>query len=164
METDMPTFIPDPIAVREQEVPYFEDSQALDIPGRGTHKKVQTLQHEVIQMLARLGAASVQFVPGTYDDGPRQRVGFQVQFWYGSVQGRIDCAALPLRVETPRQKDRALAQALYLLRDELQAMVHSQVYKPGAVPLIPYLIGPNGQTVTEYLVETQNVPQLAARV
>jgi hypothetical protein len=118
----------------------------------------------VIQMLARLGAASVQFVPGTYDDGPRTRFGFRVVFWYGATQGRIDCAALPLRVDTPRQRDRALAQALYLLRDELQAMVHSQIYKPGSVPLVPYLIGPNGQTVTEYLVETQNVPQLAARV
>ena len=160
----MPTFIPDPIAVQAQAVPYFEDSQKMDIPGRGTDKQVLTLQQEVIQMLARLGAASVQFVPGSYADGPRTRYGFRVVFWLGGTQGRIDIAALPLRSETAHRKDRALAQALYLLRDELQAMVHSQVYKPGAVPLIPYLIGPNGQTVTEYLVETQNVPQLAARV
>ena len=160
----MPAFIPDPIAVQEQEVPYYEDSQKLDIPGRGTEKKVVTLQQEVIQMLARLGGSSVNFVPGIYNDGPRERYGFQVQFWYGSAQGRIDCAALPIRTKTDRQKERALAQALYLLRDELQAMVHSQIYKPGSVPLVPYLIGPNGQTVTEYLVETQNVPQLAARV
>ena len=155
-------FIPDKLELRAQDVPYFEDSQQRDIPGRATHKSVAQLQREVITMLARLGAGSVQFVPGIHD-GPRKRHGYQILFWYGGIQGRIDCAALPLRSETAGKKDRALAQALYLLRDELQAMVHSAVYKPGAVPLVPYLIGPGGKTVTEWLVESQDVPQLAAR-
>ena len=159
----MSTFIPDTIAVQAKPVPFFEDSVMQDIPGRGTKKKVSALQGEVVDLMARLGGSSVQFVPGIYEDG-RKRYGFQLLFWLGNVQGRMDCAALPLRSETVHKKDRALAQALYLLRDELRAMVHVSVYKPGAVPLVPYLIGPDGKTVTEWLVETQNLPLLAARV
>jgi len=155
-------FIPDKLELQAQEVPYFEDSQQRDIPGRGTEKTLTRLQQEVINILARLGASSVQFVPGIHD-GSRKRHGYQNRIWYGGIQGRIDCAALPLRSETAGKKDRALAQALYLLRDELRAMVQSAVYKPGAVPLVPYLIGPGRKTVTEWLIESQDVPQLAAR-
>jgi len=154
-------FIPDPLAIQAQDVPFFEDSQKRDVPGRGTGKTVPQLQAEVVEMLARLGGAGARFVPGTFD-GARRRYGYEIWFWYGGTQGRMDCAALPIRKETDRKKDRALAQALYLLRDELRALVHSQMYKPGAIPLVPYLIGAGGKTVTEFLIETQNVPQLGA--
>lgn len=157
----MTTFIPDALRVQDRAIPYFEDNPKEKIPGRGTEKSLQTLQTEIITLLSRLGAGTVQFVPGQYPGTPK-RYGFQITFWYGGMQGRMDCAALPMRKETERRKDRALAQALYLLRDELQAMVYSVVHKPGAIPLIPYLIGANGKTVTEHLVETQNVPQLLA--
>jgi len=158
----MPTFIPDPIDAQQADVPFYEESQKLAIPGRGTEKSVQKLQGEIIDLIARLGGGAVVFTPGQYREGERVRHGFQVMFWYGSARGRIDCAALPIRRETARVKDRALAQALYLLRDELQAQVYSQTYKPGAVPLIPYLMNGDGQTVTEFMVATQNVPQLMA--
>lgn len=154
------SFIPDPIAVQQQAIPFFEDSQDKAIPGRGTQKSIDTLQKELVGILARLGASLVMFTPGKYPDGPRVRYGFQVTFAYGEGRGRIDCAALPMRKETPARKDRALAQALYLLRDELQAQVWSSVHKPGSVPLLPYLLGSNGMTVMEHLVATQQVPQL----
>jgi hypothetical protein len=155
------TFIPDKLALQAQQVPYFEDSQDRKIPGRGTEKTVRQLQTEIVNLLAQLGASSAHFIPGTYE-GPTQRYGYRIEFWYGSIQGRIDCAALPMRHETDTRKDRALAQALFLLRDELQTALWAQVHKPGAVPLVPYLIGAGGQTVTEYLLQTQNIPQLGA--
>ena len=150
-------FIPDKLEGQMMDVPFFEDSQEEKVPGRGTKKSIQALQNEIINLLARLGAGSVRFTLGQYP-GELPRYGFQVFFWYGGAQGRIDCAALPMRNETEHRKDRALAQALYLLRDELQAMAYSTLHKPGAIPLVAYLMGENGKTVTEHLIETQSVP------
>ena len=151
------SFIPDPIMLPMPKVPYFEDSQAHQVAGRATTKTLARLQGEVTDALARLGASSIQFVPGIYD-GDRRRYGFQVRFFYGPVPGRIDCAALPLRRETAIKKDRALAQALYLLRMELEAAANAALYKPGSIPLVPYLIGSTGQTVTEALIASQALP------
>ncbi|MBN1964882.1 MAG: hypothetical protein JW910_09555 [Anaerolineae bacterium] len=156
----MTTFIPDKLLPPEQAVPFFEDSQKMDIPGRGTKKSVKVLQGEIVGALGRLGAGVSLIVPGTVSAGEHTRCGFQIQFVYGGLPGRIDCVALPIRNESPRAKDRALAQALYLLRDELLAMALSAMHKPGAVPLLPYLIGSGGKTVTEALVESQQIPQM----
>jgi len=154
-------FIPDPIAITEQSVPYFEDSRDREIPGRGTEKSHARLQGEIIDFLARLGASSIYFVPGIYPGADRaRRYGFQIFFMFSGRQGRIDCAALPIRSETPTKKDRALAQALYLVRLELEAACNSLMYKPGAVPLAPYMIGDGGKTVTEYLFDVQMQPHL----
>jgi hypothetical protein len=138
-------------------VPYFEDSQKAKIAGRGTEKSIAQLQREIIDLLTRLGAHSITFVSGVYP-AQTKRYGFQVLFVYGSLPGRIDCAALPMRSEAPKKKDRAQAQALYLLRLELEAQSNAWVYKPGAVPLVPYLIGAGNKTVTEALVETKSLP------
>jgi hypothetical protein len=43
----MAKFIPNAIQHKLQEVPFFEDSQKEDIPGRGTKKSVEQLQGEV---------------------------------------------------------------------------------------------------------------------
>lgn len=160
----MNSFIPDRIELAPQDVPYFEDIRASDVAGRHTGKGIARLQGEIIDLLTRLGADSIYFLAGQYPAGRggRVRYGFQAHFRFQGVPGRLDCAALPLRKETPQKKDRALAQALYLLRDELKAMVNSVMYKPGAIPLVPYLIGAGGQTVTEYLIETQALPLLTS--
>lgn len=155
----MTNFIPDAPKGFGGNVPYFEDIRAADIKGRRTEKAVSLLQRECVDLLTRLGAHSIGFVSGMYPGKP-QRYGYQVQFGYGSVRGRIDCAALPLRSETTLKKDRALAQALYLLRMELEAQVNAWVYKPGAIPLVPYLIGAGDKTVTEALVETRTLPSM----
>jgi hypothetical protein len=156
----MASFIPDSLTSQPMVIPYFEDQVGKDIPGRGTEKPVAKLQQEVGDLLSRLGAFNVLFVSGKFPDGKRMRYGFQITFVYGPNQGRIDCAALPIRAETPRKKDRALAQALYLLRDEMQAMVYAVIHKPGAVPLVPYLIGASGKTVTEELMASGALPVL----
>ena len=157
----MTTFIPDKPPLMEQAVPFFEESQQMDIPGRGTKKTVLQLQGEVSEALVRLNASLSKFASGEYSEGERKRYGFRITFVYGGLPGRIDCAALPLKKETPAKKERALAQALYLLRDELVAMAWSAIHKPGSVPLLPYIVGNDGNTVTEALVQRQQIPEIA---
>ncbi len=150
----MTQFIPERLTSLERAIPYFEDQEGENIPGRRTHKSIISLKAEIFDLLAELGADDPYFVAGKFPAGNRERYGFQVFFTLQGARGRIDCAALPIRKETTVKKDRALAQALFLLRDELQAMVYAFVHKPGSIPLVPYLIGAGGKTVTEALIES----------
>jgi hypothetical protein len=151
-------FIPD-LDVKEAEITYFEDSADRGIPGRGTHKNVDQLQREIKKLLMQLGAFEVVFVPGVIAGDPI-RYGFRILFRFSATKGRIDCAALPMRSETPKRKKDALEQALYLVRNKLEAEYYSSFYEPGTLPLVGYLIGANGNTVTEELVSMGNLPVL----
>lgn len=159
----MATFIPDRPETPVRDVPYFEDSQEHDVPGRGTHKTVAQLKEEIVVVLARLGGAGARFIPGTFPGKP-PRIGFLIVFTVAgaeglTIEGRIQCAALPFRLnDTAKKRDRALAQALYVLRDKLQAMVHAYIYEPDSLPLVPYLVGDGGQTVTEAIRALRALP------
>lgn len=152
-------FIPDKTEIGKKSVPWFDDQSDSKIPGRGTRKDVTDLQGEIIELMGHLGAGGVAFMPGTHPGTPK-RYGFQLHFNINGVPGRIDVAALPIKNETPNKKDRALAQALYLVRDWLEAEVFSSVYRPGAVALLPFLIGEGGQTVTETFISSGRLPLL----
>lgn len=151
-------FIPD-MQIGASDVPFFEDNQKLKIPGRGTEKSTDVLRAEVADLLAKLGAFGIVFVPGTFEGTPK-RYGFLIQFQYANARGRINVLALPLRHEKPHIKDKALRQALYLFRNKLEAQVYSQYYEAAGVSLIPYLIGTGDQTVVEALTAGGNLPML----
>jgi hypothetical protein len=155
----MPEFIPDTPTMPESKVPFFEDITARDVPGRGVEKPIEFYQKRIEQLLLKLGGGFVAFIPGRYPGKPT-RYGYQITFSLNGIPGRFDAAALPMRSETPKKKDRALAQALYLVGLWLEAEVYSQVYRPGSIPLIPYLIGAGGKTVTEELVERRVLPDI----
>lgn len=157
----MQGFIPEAPRAPELSVPFFEDN-LLDktVPGRGVEKPVEYYQKQIRELMLKLGAALVQFTPGTFPTQPK-RYGYLITFSLNGIQGRIECAALPMRSETATRKDRALAQALFLLRTWLEGEVYSAVYRPGAIPLVPFLIGNDGKTVTEALLE-RGLPQLSA--
>lgn len=138
-------------------VPFYEDQER--IAGAYVKQSVEKYQQRIRDLLTRLGAYDVVFMPGTYPNHP-VRYGYRITFMFATIPGRIECAALPIKNETKRRKDRALAQALYLLGNALEAELHSMVYRPGAIPLIPYLIGAGDKTVTEALVESQQLPLL----
>ena len=158
----MSNFIPDfGLNTASAPIPFFEDSQKHGVPGRGTTKTINTLQDEIASLLLRLDAFSIYFVPGIYP-GQTKRYGFQIFFQFATAKGRLDCAALPIRKETPTKKNDAQKQALYLLRNELEAMLFARIYKPGAFPLVPYLIGEGNKTVTEALIERGNLPALTS--
>ena len=153
------TFIPEKPSSVEQHVPFYEDVTGKEVPGRWTTKPITQLQKEISQLLQRLNAALIAFIPGTHAGSPK-RYGYQITFKLNGIPGRVDIAALPMRLEHPKKKDRALAQALFLTRNWLEAEVHSSLYRPGAIALVPFLIGEGGKTVTEMLVERQELPLL----
>jgi hypothetical protein len=159
----MVSFIPDKIDTQKvDQVPFYEDSQEARVRGYATTKSITALQKEITQLLARLNAFGVTFVPGKYPAGKHQRHGFQINFVMGTTRGRIDCAALPIRSETAHKKDRAQAQALFLVRNELEAALMAVMYKPGSAPLVPYMLNDKGQTYTEWLAESGAMPSLPA--
>lgn len=157
----MATFVPDELHVPKLDVPYFEDQSDQKIPGRGTEKSPEQLQTEVREMMTKLGAFRVIFTPGKFSDNP-VRYGYQMTFVIGDVPGRMDIAALPMRSEAPGKKNKALAQALYLVRNWLEGEFFSQVYRPGSIPLLPYMVGNDNRTVTEVMVSTGAIPLLGA--
>ena len=160
----MVNFIPEPVKTAAPKVPFFEDSSTLQIPGRGTKKSEKQLQVEINNLMMKLDAGNVLFSPGKFEVAPNspQRYGYLMTFSLNGTPGRMEIAALPIRKETPAKKDDALRQALYLVRNWLESEVFSTMYRPGAVPLIPFLIGAGDKTVTELLVESGNLPMLRA--
>lgn len=156
----MTNFIPDHLQPLDRVVPYFEDHKS--IPGYRTTKSTKRLQNEIASLFDRLGGGGVTFIPGTFDGKPL-RYGYSIAFFLeGGVKGRIEIAALPLRHYTDTKKEKALAQALYLLRNKLEAQAFELIYEPGSIPLLPYLIGEGGRTVTEALIGSGALPQLTA--
>lgn len=141
--------------------PHFEDSKKEGIEGHTTTKSVRRLQDEIRDIIYRMGGDNVMFTPGTFP-GPTPRYGYRLTCRINGVGARIDCAALPLRRESEQRKQQALQQALYFLRDRLSAEYRSLVFLPGSFPLVPYLLGAGGQTVTDALIEGGGLPQLAA--
>lgn len=153
----MVNFIPDNTPETEVVVPWFEDSQKEGIEGYATTKTPEALQSEIRGLMVRLNAYNVRFTSGVLDAKPK-RYGYQIHFQLNGMPGRIDCAALPIKSETPARKQVAQAQALYFVRDWLAVEVRSTMFRPGAMTLLPYLIGENGKTVTEALIETYALP------
>lgn len=151
-------FVPNQIS-SEIEVPFFDDMREKKIAGYATERPIKLHKKEIADALAQLDAFAIRFDEGAYPGQPL-RFGFRITFSFNGVPGRIDCAALPIRSFTEHKKDRALAQALYLVSVELKAAANAWVYKPGSVPLLPYLIGRDGQTVTEGLVSQGIIPDV----
>ena len=156
-------FVPDPLHAQKLDIPFFEEQTGKDIPGRGTTKTCEKLQQEIRELMLKMEAFGVVFMPGTFNEKPK-RYGYRLTFRLAGMAGRMEIAALPIRNETPNKKNRALAQALYLVRNWLESEVFSQVYRPGSMPLVPYLVGAGDKTVIEALVESGSLPLLASNV
>jgi hypothetical protein len=155
----MANFVPEEDKMPALMVPFFEDQKDAKIPGRGTEKSPAELQAEVRELMTKLGAYSVMFKPGKFQDNPI-RYGYQITFVLAGTPGRMDIAALPMKSEAAGKKDRALAQSLYLVRNWLEAEVFSQIYRPGNVPLLPYLVGDGDLTINEAMVRSGTIPLL----
>lgn len=159
----MVNFIPEPVSRGSDQIPYFEDSSEVKIPGWRTRKDAPTLQREIMGLMLKLNAGNVNFTPGRFPAAPNQpqRYGYLMTFSLNGIPGRMEIAALPLRKETAIRKDDALQQALFLVRNWLESEIYSVMYRPGSVPLIPFLIGAGNKTVTEALLESTDLPLLA---
>lgn len=157
----MAKFIPVKPESMAVDVPFYEDSLKMDIPGRGVTKEIKYYQNRVAVMIAKLGGVGTVFISGEFP-GSRKRDGYRIEFSAAGQPHRIECAALPLHWKSPKKKDRALAQALYILGNKLESMVHNYIYEPDSLPLVPYMIGAGGKTVTEAIQESQELIELQA--
>lgn len=158
----MVNFIPETVTPSVRNIPFFEDSQDAKIPGRRTTKTEEVLQKEVRNLMLQLDAGNIVFSPGKFEVSvnSKPRYGWLMTFSINGLKGRMEIAALPIKHETPSKKDAALRQALFLVRNWLESEVFSIMYRPGAVPLIPFLIGAGDKTITEALIASTDVPLL----
>lgn len=138
---------------------YFEDGGDNKIAGYDLRLPLDRYKGDAVGQLILLGGGSPYWQSGTFGADP-VRPGFRLHFTYLGVPSRIDVAALPVRVETPRKIDRSLAQAVYLLSLWLSAERQAWVYRPGTYPLVPFMLDSQGRTVTEVLIQTGGLPLL----
>lgn len=139
----MSRFIPNIPEKQDIEIPYFEDNKLY--AGKGVTLSIDRYEKRIEALLKKLGAYRINFVDGKFDN----RDGLLITFIFDNMPGRIECAALPIR--QAKNRDRSIAQALWLLGNWLEAEYHCVVYRPGNMPLIPYLIGTGDLTVMESL-------------
>lgn len=156
-----PSFIPDDMDVKEPTIPWFEDSsQELGIKGHRTNKSIEELKTEIKAAMSKLGGGVTNFLTGRFETTP-ERYGYEVTFAYGNREGKIEVAALPIKKDTPSKRKQALKQALYTVREMLEAQFNSRFSTPGAAPLVPYLLDDKGMTLAENLSISANIPLLS---
>lgn len=141
-------------------VPYFEDARASDgWQGQSTTKTLDKLQDEIRAALGRMGGAVSGFQRGTFHANNQTREGYQIHYaikaekgWAG---GRLDIAALPIRVKrgnaraVQARQDAALKMALYMACRAIEGMWFLQQLSPGYAPLMPWMLNEKGETVSE---------------
>lgn len=160
----MVNFIPDQPNTKALKIPFFEDVSTAKHGVKGQHstKTLSQIEGEIRSVMGRLGGAVTNFVYGKTQDAPK-RFAVQVDFTLGSARGQVIVAALPFKHGiTDKKREQAIKQALIAVRDMLHAQYDSVLFIPGTIPLLPYLLLADGQTVTEAVVNrTSNLPMLA---
>lgn len=145
------------------EVPYFEEAKSEDgIKGHRTGKDIQTLKAEIRDAIARLGGGVIGIQRGTFATDP-PRTGYVVAFLMGDHEGRLPVASLPIENKTDRRESQALKQALFTVRDILEAQYNLKLLSPGSNPLLPYLLGDGDRTVSEIYEEEYRIPAMSKR-
>jgi hypothetical protein len=153
------------------DVPYIEDARSDFAPYWSvltqSEKKIQDdlerAKREVTAEMAKLGGGIVGFQQGYFNVGKKKRHGYRILFFYGGGRGIIRIAGLPMKgEETKRKTNSVLAQALFNVRDWLKAAVTNRIFSPGFNALVPFMLVDGHRTVTDYLIETGNLPQLNA--
>ena len=117
-------------------------------------------RNRIVDYFIRLGASGIIFTDGKFPTSP-PRYGYRIEFQFYGMSGRIDAAALPIKSETAIKKDKALKQCLFLLAQWLEGEFSSLMYRPGAIPLMPYLLGSGGKTIVEQMVESGYLPEIS---
>jgi len=146
-------------------VPFFEDARTDFAPNYASDKKLSAAISEATAEFGKLSATVLEFQRRLFTVNNQRRHGYFIRF---SLQGRIGLirvAGLPMRNETPQKEERVRVQCLLNVRDWLKTAVTLQVFSPDTSPLIPYLLMPGGdgqQTVAEYILKLDRLPELAA--
>ena len=162
-------------------IPYFDEvTSEGGWRGMSTGKSMDALKSEVTQAMARLDGVVAGFVHGKIvpikDETVPEREGFQIHYAIEAeneklVPGRLDIAALPVRLKTrrsrpgslERQREASLKMALFMARDALTGLWFLRVLSPGFAPLMPWMLvgkGKKAQTITQLWSESAVMKQL----
>lgn len=158
-------FIPD-VKGAAADVPFFDDVTAEGgWQGHSTGKSIEALKSEVTASIGRLGGMVIGFQRGQFQVGEHLRDGFRISYAVEAPDGkmfpgRLDIAALPVR-KNPRagydrrvrsddaRREKSLKMALFMLKVGLDGTWFLSKLSPGFAPLMPWMIGKTGQTITE---------------
>ena len=157
---------------KEIKVPYLEEARADYAPyyrsSRGSiidrNKILNKTKAQVIENLGKLHGSIAGFEEGTfYDDYGRERVGYNVHYFYGDARGVIRVAGLPIKGGiTDIKVLQARTQALMIVRDWLEASVTASVFSPGMYALISHLMVDDNHNVAESIIMKGNLPMLSS--
>lgn len=148
----MSDFIPD-TPKEEAKVPFFEDAKKEDgWQGHTTTKSIGRLQAEITNSMGRMGGMVSSFRKGRFGERDGYQIVYMMETPQGTMPGRINIAALPLRYKKTNvdKRDKALRMALYMLREALDGTWMLQQLSPGYAPLMPFMVADKeGHTISE---------------
>lgn len=152
----------------EVTVPYFEDANREEgWQGYSTTKGIERLKSEITESITRLGGFVSGFQQGRFlTEKSRERDGFQIHYSIESANGmmmpgRLDIAALPVKDKwNGLRKDKSLRMALYMLRVALDGMWFMQQLSPGYAPLMPWMVGKDGRTISQMWADSPVMSRL----
>lgn len=154
-------FVPDDVKADDVHVPWFEDaSSELGVKGHRTNKTIDDLKIEIRAAMSALGGGVTSFRTGHWP-GEDTRYGYEIRFKYGQREGRIQIAGFPMKRETDGKREQCLKQALFTVRDSLQAQLNARWLMPGNAPLVGFMLDDKGRTLAEALAEQSAIPLLA---
>ena len=147
-------------------VPFFEDATSDDgWQGHTTTKSLNTLQSEIIKAMSRMGGLVATFQRVTFLIDGKERDGFRIHYSLDNplgkiVPGRIDIAALPVKMKSSTYdrranqrrdelREKSLRMALYMFRDALNGLWFLQQLSPGYAALMPWMLVDRENTVTD---------------
>lgn len=140
-------FIPSPDE-EQVKVPYFEDaSNEEGVVGYSTQRSEPELKGLIRTAMGKLGGVVHSFQSGMIGT----RHAYRIRFHYQGAPGRMDVVALPIKSETEGRIKQAKKHALYSVWKRLEGLFNAQLVTPDDLPLMPYMLNKQGQTVTEWL-------------
>jgi len=140
-------------------IPFWENATNADgVVGYTTGKSIRELKALITGDFGKIGGSVIGFVDGK--NLADTRYGYQINFTFRGAPGRLVVMALPIRKETPTKINKAKRHALISVHARLLAQYNTALVMPGDLPLMPWLLNTEGQTMVEYLQEIGSVPAL----
>lgn len=158
-------FIPNKEEGPSLDVPFFGEARAEEgWQGQGTTRSYETLKTDLTRAMLRLGGVIHGIVRGTYTINGLSRPGVRVNYSLEGptgkmIYGRMDFAALPVQEPARRRSDwgrtlrrreeESIRMALYNVIQGLRAQWVLKQLNPSYVPLMPWLLADDQQTISE---------------
>jgi hypothetical protein len=143
-------------------VPYFDDvTSDGGWQGHATTKSIDGLKSEVNESIGRLGGIVIKIQMGSFVTEGQGRQGMRIEYMMdGTIPGRLDIAALPVRISNAtiktleKRKQQSMKMALYMLRMALDGMWFLQQLSPGYAALLPWMLVDKNTTFSQKWAET----------